>query len=488
MTARALSAEEKGAGPIGSIAFSALLFLLVTAPLMRGGNRHVALIVIEAGALAFLAALVPSLRMPERFSLRTVALAFVVLSPIWLAVLYLTPVPPEFWNAGAARAFYSELLGAFGNAQAAWRPLSLAPDATTVSLLASIPLVAAFLAGYLTTSRQLHTLFVVLVVVALAQVLFGLLQASGGQASSLYFGGKGGRPFGTFANPNHFANYVSMGLVVYIFLAWSAMKRPHHLGRHAPGDSARTRSVILWGAGAVFLLVGILMSRSRAGTLAALGTGGAAFLLMLALGSRRHRRSWRKTALLTAIAVAACVALVGLDSLLSRFDLDRLRNDIPYRSIQAATTLDGISHFWPWGAGWGTYYSVYPRFQPSNLIGVANHAHHDYLEMLFEGGIFAALLMLTVAGLLLARGLALVRVAWRQRKLDGEHMPAAVCGIALLGFLLHSLVEFSMHIPANAIVACLLAGAYLRPLAGERRPHVEEAFDDRSPLPHPSGH
>ena len=43
-------------------------------------------------------------------------------------------------------------------------------------------------------------------------------------------------------------------------------------------------------------------------------------------------------------------------------------------------------------------------------------------------------------------------------------MTTALCGLGLLGFLMHSLVEFNMHIPANAILASLLAGVYLRPL------------------------
>jgi hypothetical protein len=41
-------------------------------------------------------------------------------------------------------------------------------------------------------------------------------------------------------------------------------------------------------------------------------------------------------------------------------------------------------------------------------------------------------------------------------------MASALCGLGLLGLLLHSLVEFNMHIPANAILGALLAGAYLR--------------------------
>ena len=48
---------------------------------------------------------------------------------------------------------------------------------------------------------------------------------------------------------------------------------------------------------------------------------------------------------------------------------------------------------------------------------------------------------------------------------------AALCGLGLLGFLLHSLVDFNMHIPANAIMASLLAGVFLRPLDSEEADH-----------------
>ena len=90
--------------------------------------------------------------------------------------------------------------------------------------------------------------------------------------------------------------------------------------------------------------------------------------------------------------------------------------------------------------------------------------------MLFEGGIFAVLLMAAFAWLAIARAVELVaRCRCATARLRREEMAAALCGLGLLGFLLHSLVEFNMHIPANAIVAALLAGVYLRPAAaGER--------------------
>jgi O-antigen ligase len=117
---------------------------------------------------------------------------------------------------------------------------------------------------------------------------------------------------------------------------------------------------------------------------------------------------------------------------------------------------------------------VYPRFQPPAINGAALFAHDDYAQLLFEGGIFAVLLVAAFAVLALKRAATLVRAARQQKRLRREEMAAAICGLGLLGFLVHCTVEFNMHIPANAIVAALLAGVYLRPLA----PPSREAADD----------
>ena len=465
MTGEWLSVVSKPT-PVGfgvsPAAFRVFLGLLIVSPLMRGGNRHVALVLLEALAIAFIAFSItsgPAAR--DRPKLGWV-LQILLFAPVWLGLIYLLPLPVEIANTDA-RTLYAEILTAAAIPMPDWRPLSLVPDATLVSLLSGTLLVASFLAGYGMNPEQLRKAFLIFLMVAFAQVIFGLLQASGGQASSLYFGGRGGRPFGTFANPNHFANYLAMALVVLILLSFQTLSRRREW-REGPRRTRPAATVMLWAGGAVFLLVGILMSRSRAGTLVALGSGAAAFLLALALGSRSRRKSWRSTALLATIALSTGIALVGADLLLSRFDLDRLQGDIPYRSIQAATTLEGAAQFWPWGAGWGTYYSVYPRFQPANLVGIADYAHHDYAQMLFEGGIFAAMILFASAFVLAKRATQLVRAGLKERKLSRDQMTSAICGIGLLGFLLHSFAEFNMHIPANAIVAALLAGAFLRPL------------------------
>ena len=452
--------------PVSPVAFGALLLLIVASPLMRGGNRHIALILLEAISLAVLALVATGPLSMRKLSVREWILGIVLLSPAWLTVLYLLPViPAADWNALPGRGVYADALAKVGAAQADRLALSLVPDATLVSLMSGWLLVAAFVGGYATDARQLRKVLTVFVGVAFAEIVIGLLQASGGQRSSLYFGGIGGRPFGTFANPNHFANYLAMALVVYILLTWNVLTKPHRWRDGAPKTSHAP--MLMLGAGAIVLLVGIFMSRSRAGTVAGLAAATGAVILALALGSRSRRgKSWRSTVVLGALAIGAGIALVGADRLLVSFDLEKLERDLPLRAIQAATTFDGAATFWPWGAGWGTYYSVYPRFQPANLVGIADYAHHDYAQMLFEGGIFAVLLVLAVGYLLVTRAVQLVRAALRNRKLNRDEMTSAICGVGLLGFLLHSFAEFNMHIPANAIIACLLAGAYLRPTDG----------------------
>ena len=84
--------------------------------------------------------------------------------------------------------------------------------------------------------------------------------------------------------------------------------------------------------------------------------------------------------------------------------------------------------------------------------------------MRVEGRTFALVLSGAVVWRVVSRVVSLVRSAARQGELDAEEMAAAICGLGLLGLLVHSLVEFNMHIPANAIAGALLAGAYLRPL------------------------
>lgn len=455
-------------GPVGPVAFFAFLFLLGLSPLMRGGNRHVALIFLEGAALAFLAVgLAQSAGPLRRPSLRTGLLVLLLASPAWLALVYLVPWPEAAWALVPGRAEYARILADAGIAVPSWLPLSLVPDATLTSLAAGMLLVAGFLAGYWLSTPQLQ--FVIRVVIGLAffEIVLGLLQAAGGSRSPLYFGAAGGRPMGTFANPNHLANYLAMALVLFTWIAWIRLARSRHRLGLQRGSDSRVRRFALWGAGGLLLLVGIFITRSRGAMLA--GLPAALCVLALAVIDGTRARNWRVVALVMGVALALSLGVVGFNFALSRFETESFGASAGIRNLLARTTLEGAAQFWPVGAGWGTYEQVYPRFQPPEIVGVANYAHQDYAQLIFEGGIFSIVLIGAFAWLAGTRAVLLVRT-FRRRRFHREEMLSAMCGLGLLGFLLHSLVEFPMHIPANAIMASLLAGIYLRPLESEEPP------------------
>jgi hypothetical protein len=454
------------------VAISAAALLLVAAPLMRGGNRQIALIGLEAIAIAFLLSLsirtaMVWRRQPQRLHSgrgSALALTILVLSPAWLALVYLVPIPAVLWASLPGREIYPRLLSDAGIGVGAWLPLSLVPDATKASLLAGLPLVAAFLAGYFCRLSQLKVLLSFVAGMAILQTILGLLQISGGWHSSLFFGMEGDRPFGTFANPNHFANYLAMALTGYAWLASSSPVHSEHgrtvgfSARFAPGPLRA-----LWVSGASFLVLGILMSRSRGAIVSGLPAAILAIGVLMLASSRTL--SWRATFFLISSVLVVVVALFGLGALVSRFDLEGLSGSAEVRDLLNKSTLNGAGFFWPFGAGWGTYAAVYPRFQPAAVAGYVDYAHQDYLQALLEGGVFSVLAAASFLWLLASRAIRLSTLALRHKVLNSEEMAAAVCGLGLLGFLLHSLVESNMHIPANAILAAMLTGAYLRPLS-----------------------
>ena len=454
-------------GLVGPVSVSAAVLLLITAPLMRGGNRHVAMIVLEAIALMFLLNLWIRLVMQKHTgshnpstSGHIVLMCVIVLSPFWLALVYLVPVPVEIWSMLAGRDIYSHLITETGIPASSWT-LSLVADATIASLLGGLPLIAAFLAGYFCRLDQLKLLFTFVVVIALLQVLLGILQVSGGPKSTLYVGAIiSDRPMGTFANPNHFANYIAMATVAYLWLGRDSLlqRNPETLAAYRP--AGRT-TIILWVAGGVFLVLGMFISRSRG----ALLTGLPAVLLGVCVVALMDGVfTLRFTLGLLVGIVAASVSFIGWDFILFRFDPEMMTNDAKVRGLLVSTTLNGAAAFWPLGAGWGSYFAVYPRFQSAMTSAYVDYAHHDFVQMLFEGGMFAVVLWMCSLWLMVKRAVCLIRSWLANRGSSPDEIASAICGIGFLGFLLHSLVEFNMHIPANSILGALFAGAYLRPL------------------------
>jgi hypothetical protein len=124
-----------------------------------------------------------------------------------------------------------------------------------------------------------------------------------------------------------------------------------------------------------------------------------------------------------------------------------------YRTIVTKDTLMLFGTFPLFGAGFGTFRHVYPVFQTPTVNLRWLHAHNDWAQMLAEGGVVTA-----VAFVLLGVGY----VSYLRARLPGASRRARLfvaglsVGLATVAF--HSLVDYSLHKPANALLLCALAG------------------------------
>jgi O-antigen ligase len=127
----------------------------------------------------------------------------------------------------------------------------------------------------------------------------------------------------------------------------------------------------------------------------------------------------------------------------------------------------------PWvGTGLGSFETAYPAYQSFPTDLVYDHAHNDYAEALAETGLVGGLLM--VAALVMFFGLAFRKLAQRLRDDAGWIQLGAAIGCC--GLLVHSFVDFNLHIPANAAWFAVLASvATIAPTRRRQFPEVNRA-------------
>jgi O-antigen ligase len=453
--------QGKNLGLFSSMAFGAGLFLLALAPVFRGGNRHLPLIGLEWMGLLVLWLLVTpwlirrSVSVQGQKNQQVVHLSLgewvLMLSPLWAALLFLTPLPMAMWSVLPGHKIYLHAL------DADWQPLSLTPDATIASLLAGVPVVAAFVFSRTAHPALFHLLPPSLVLMALLQAIWGLLQA--GLFHELYFGAEfSGALIGSFANSNHFANYIAMTLPLAMFLLWRAISRLHR------GQSQRSSvAALLWALTLLMLLAAVLASGSRTGAVTTLMVLLLAVLLLLDKLSASSRRWYGLGA---GVLLLAVLLIVSVNSLMERLDIDRLDQDASIRWQLLGSSWQAALAFWPLGAGPGSFSAVYPQFQPPGLLDFIEHAHNDYVQFLMEFGALFVMLAGLAVWLFVRQGLILWRQA-HQARLASHGLERAqlqlCCALGLLALLLHSWVDFNLRIPANAMLSACLLGAFLRP-------------------------
>jgi O-antigen ligase len=145
---------------------------------------------------------------------------------------------------------------------------------------------------------------------------------------------------------------------------------------------------------------------------------------------------------------------VGSDPVMSRFEtLGQEYNLNGQNRISIwRDTLGLIRHHPLLGTGLGTFSVVYPTVQTAFLTLLVEHAHCDYLEVASELGLPGAVLVFGSIFWVLAQTI-------RQYRAAAERFDKAVslgCIGSIAAILVHSLADFNLYIPANALVFTII--------------------------------
>jgi len=349
-------------------------------------------------------------------------------------------------------------------------------EATRAAALALFFLLVSFViaSNFFTTRRRLRAVALTLTVYGLAMAIFALVQhftwngrfywlrpASAGVTS----------PFGPFANHNHFAGYMELlmplPLAMVITRAVNRDARLFHL------------------FAAIMMAVSAVASLSRGGMI-----GLVAEILFIALmswkaESRRSNRNARGRALtppharafsgpplravaflcLIIAAIGAGVYWTGPERVLDRVAQTGIVSEDPKAESFFASrgwiwrdTLAMISANPILGVGLGAYETAYPLYSKDDATNKAgasysvDRAHNDYLQALADCGVVGGAIVLWFI-------VSLFRAVASGARSENSLLRAFAIGggAGLFGLLIHSLFDFNLQLPSNALLFLLLA-------------------------------
>jgi O-antigen ligase len=247
----------------------------------------------------------------------------------------------------------------------------------------------------------------------------------------------GGLPFGPYVNRNHFAGVAELVLPLALV--------PLVLGR------VRRERWPVVGLFAVLPIGALFLSASRGGIVS---FGAELSVLALVMIQRREMGKQLFAGGAVLLVALLLVSWLGVGQIIKRLSSVQLLEVSSGKraSMRRDTWRIFLDHPLV-GTGLGTLQLVYPPYESLYDGKIVNHTHNDYLEGLAETGLLGGLCCAWFLGVLLVPSVE------RLRQFNNSFSGALQLSgfLACSGFLVHSLVDFNLHIPANALLFFLMA-------------------------------
>jgi O-antigen ligase len=278
-----------------------------------------------------------------------------------------------------------------------------------------------------------------------AIALFALFQSvsANGKLYWLITPRDGGWIYGPYVNHNHYAGLMEMLIPVPLVLAFT----------NFVGRSTKRLAII----SAALMSASLFLSESRGGIIAFL-VEIAIFAIFIAKRKSRFRATW--TDVLFPLLILALLVWLGGSQLTQRLASIRAETKVEISGgVRMNILHDGLRMFRTkplLGYGLGTFPEVYPQFRSFSGEFWINAAHNDYLQLLVETGILSFVVMLWFLWVVYSN--AAKKLTNWAGDFNGTLTVIALLGCT--GILIHSSVDFNLHIPANAAlfyVICTLA-------------------------------
>jgi putative inorganic carbon (hco3(-)) transporter len=271
-------------------------------------------------------------------------------------------------------------------------------------------------------------------------------------------------PFGAFINRNHFAAWMLMVATPVAGYCIARMRiHPTRRGRWRESiGQILSSGAIFTTVAAVMMILVLLVTLSRS----ALAGLAAAALTGWVLGKPRlqiERTNVPGLLGFIGTVLLLVVTFVDVDSWASRLE----------QSFSSSSEFDRLTiwreswpiaeDFWLTGTGAGTYSNAMTVYQQTRVwVGAMqnwahfNNAHSHYVQVAAEGGLLLGLPSLGAIW-------AVVVLGWRAVRADKGEMFWVRIGAAagLAGLAVQSIWEVSLIMPANAVLAGMLAGLLL---------------------------
>lgn len=352
--------------------------------------------------------------------------------------------------------------------------------ATRLYLLAALAYLAAgaLVMLLVTNRRRCVQLLAALLAGGVLQALLAVVLHATRARHQLFFTDfdQGHRAMGTFPNPDHLAGYLELCLAAGLGLMLSQLGGGQAARHWREGVSQAMAFVLstkmLVRLMLVLMVVALVMTHSRMGNgaffLAMLGVGG----LVAALSQQLRRPALWLVASMALVDIVIIGQWVGLDRVVDRLqetaestqvdaEVDLLagaalpprREESLQQRLQVPLASTELVMQRPWfGHGGGTYEWTFSAVKPAGFPHAWNHAHNDYVEVAADIGLVGLAFGLVLGLATLTRAARLLR--------DDTSRPSRGVGVAawmaLTCMALHSVVDFNLQIPANALTLTVL--------------------------------